>query len=570
MASDVSSPAPQQHEAEEYDAAIVAADERMTKLWSDLRGLAEATTFFGEAATTASCEGKIDERDARMSMDWEALFGGDSGDDGDGGCVDIGCLPQPREQPVVTQPSSRSPSNSAPSAAVITPSTWQTIYFGGSDTEAGTRIRTICAGSSGAGVATAVARSDRTTCDKTRPSPDAFRLPPPQPQQAAATRDSRSANDGARDKSADPALRHAIDDIISGGRLSSLLGDGAAGDALHSGEGMLENERKVTLELREGVAQLRAKQHQKVVDQMNAQKRLEIKRREEENEKQFEAESARPLPPVPVTEVIFHRAVQTVVESRSESTQTVVSGDICIDAWLLDDIPGVTGSGRLGRKQPVQEAPPWGGGSGKKRRDRVGLKPKWESAVNVRKRPATAAGDTSPSRFEERCSLALSRHLSSLDTRQRQLVMDDWGAADGGFEGAELCIRIEVTAVAGGDCAERSTPILGGGNNESRQRFIPVQPQPLRQLRLYLGSPTSSVSVDRAGHRAGHLSLGWIKVDYDDNGCCQLPALCACVMYRERRSDKEETGTRRHFLHFSFRQAHGRIFRRACLDLRTA
>jgi hypothetical protein len=268
--------------------------------------------------------------------------------------------------------------------------------------------------------------------------------------------------------------------------------------------------------------------------------------------------------------------VQTVVDSRSESTQTVESGgDVYIDALLLDDHPGARGRRRQSsrKKGTAQEAPPWGAGGGRKRHNRVGLKPEWESASLLVGGPAVA-GSVLPlhpsqvlrvadgyastsgemSRFEERCALALSRHLSSLDARQRQLVMEDWGAADGGFEGAELCIRIEVTAVEGGASAERLKP-PGGGGNVYRQQFVPVQPQPLRQLRLCLGSPTSSST-----------GVGKIKVDYDEHGRCQLPALCACVVYREKRRSEEGVETCRLFLHFSFRKLeHGRIFRRACL-----
>jgi hypothetical protein len=61
-----------------------------------------------------------------------------------------------------------------------------------------------------------------------------------------------------------------------------------------------------------------------------------------------------------------------------------------------------------------------------------------------------------------------------------------------------------------------------------------------------------------------------------ETGHCQLPALCACVVYRERRkapppkthemwgSDAEEDTEQpcRHFVHFSFRD-HRRIFSHA-------
>lgn len=659
-----------QHEAEELDAAVMATDERMTQLWLDLRGLAEAastsTRAVPEVATSAWSDlvvvaegrthnlessgarvgslepdrgstrgieehGNERESDLRTSAYWEELFGGGGGSGGSSDCDNFEGPLQRREAPVIQ----------SGGGAVIIPSPWQINCFGGGDTEVGTRVHAVSAGSA----AVIAAPFDRTASHEKRlpaatTTSAGGRHPPPQPHATTTTTttmtsDSRSVDVGAvgrsdmkvpsTSKTSSAVLRHAIDDII-GGR---SLHNGVQGRrvALRDGESlavMLERERRVTLELREGVARLRAEKHQKAVDEVNAQRSLEnLKRREEEDERRSKAGFVRQLPPTPVSQVIFHRAVQTVGEFRSESTQTAEMDDVYIDASLLDHHPDVRGRGRQSRKKSTQRhAPPWGGGGGRKHHNRVEMKPDEESASllqrssamkgtaspllppgrfeEVRRHHGTsryessttnlessvaAAGNLPPlasqllrvdghvsssgemSRFEERCALALSRHLGTLDARQRQSVMDDWGAADGGFEGADLCIRIEVTAVEGGVSAQGLKPLgLGECNYDPQQQFIPVQPQPLRQLRFCLGSPaSSSVGV---GIVQGYVSLGWIKIDYDDHGHCQLPALCACVVYREKRwSEVDGVDACRHFLHFSFRRLeHRRIFRRACLQ----
>jgi len=55
-----------------------------------------------------------------------------------------------------------------------------------------------------------------------------------------------------------------------------------------------------------------------------------------------------------------------------------------------------------------------------------------------------ASGQLSLSRFEARCALALSRHLGGLDVERRREVLDDWGAAGGGFEGRAWRILLAV------------------------------------------------------------------------------------------------------------------------------
>ena len=109
------------------------------------------------------------------------------------------------------------------------------------------------------------------------------------------------------------------------------------------------------------------------------------------------------------------------------------------------------------------------------------------------------------------------------DVLEREALLDDWGAMGGGFEGAELCIRIEVD-----------------------DRLSPVEPQPLRQVKLYLALPKLH-------------SLGWVKMDYNEDGQCQLPAMGACVLLREKMRAYAGGGARRHFVQFSIRD-HKLIF----------
>ena len=670
------SSSPRHRKAEEFDAAVLAADERMAQLWLDLRGLTQAASSASngrEAESFASAdldEVKIDkqiesqslgaraaastleppdrespqgeqhdddgnESDGLASRCWEELFGGGGCNDGSSESKDFEIPPQPRQLPV-TQPSLRVPTSRYSTVNTdITRSSCHISCVGGSDTEVGTRMRAIDPGGSVDGVVVAALNAQRAR-GKTEPDSekhistttvDACGLPLSQKSQVMMMMTppgSRNIHNGAArsDKisqhlapkvmttTTNSVLREAIDNIISGGRQHMLRDGRSTTEGL---EAMLEREQRVTLELREGVARLRAEQHRKAVDEVNARRRLAHKQWEEEEEIRFKAESARQLPPVPVTDIIFHRAVQTVVECRSESTQTIESGAVFIDAELFDGHSGVGGRGRQSGKKYPPQVPPWGGGGGRKQCDRETKKPKpgresastlQHSVVNpqwllpemaeearrrrrrrregritncmqsnvaerlfplhpsqlLRNREGVVSTSNEVSRFEERCASALSRHLSSLDPKQRQMLMDDWGAADGGFEGAELCIRIEVTAVGSG---------LRSDDDNHGQQFVPVQPQPLRQLRLCLGSPASS-SAGVFG-KAGYMPLGWIKVDYDDFGHCQLPALCACVMYREKRGSSDEGGAEtceRHFLHFSFRKLeHGRIFRRACLHI---
>ena len=102
-------------------------------------------------------------------------------------------------------------------------------------------------------------------------------------------------------------------------------------------------------------------------------------------------------------------------------------------------------------------------------------------------------------------------------------MLDDWGAMGGSFDGAALCIRIEVD-----------------------DKLSTVEPQPLRQVKLFLALPKVR-------------SLGRVKVDYDEDGKCQLPAMGACVLLREKMRADSGISARRHFVQFSIRD-HRKIF----------
>ena len=619
----------QKQEAEELDAAISAADERISQLWSDLRGLAKptiSTHISSESGTTALfMQGGVQSSSAGLCASDRGLTpeqGYENEDDtivhvsealgipsGGGGTISerggfVGD-PQPQE-PSVTWPAPCSPNNNTRLDIC-----WQVRRCGGSETEVGTRIRANQTGYCRASVvgAPSVGTNSGDKCCSPVTSTTA-RFPLLQPWKTPSS-DSLSFDDcaeGRRDlelvstnQKNHLSLRRAIDHVLRGERSYTAHGHEISEGVLQSGGGMeqlLHRERRLTMKLKEGVAQLRAEQHRMAVNRVKARRSLEIKQRETEDEGRLQLE----VLPVPASDVIFHRAVQTLVESRSVSTQTADSVDVYIDEVLLDRNVCTRRCGRENRSNTiVHDAPPWVKNTGISRRkhhDRVGTKSEHASADMSTKRlgtvfgenvypcflpvgtddghmvqissrqslssrnvPSTAAcGSTSLhlgqffpiggsnstsdvlSRFEERCALALRRYVSSLDDRQRQVLMDDWGAGHGEFEGAELCIRIEVS-------------------NDTDQRFVPVQPQPLRQLRLCLGATTCNPNSSHAFH----LNLGWIKVDYDENGYCQLPPLCACVMYRVRkRCEEGDVEKWRHFVHFSFRKLeHGRIFRKA-------
>jgi hypothetical protein len=141
--------------------------------------------------------------------------------------------------------------------------------------------------------------------------------------------------------------------------------------------------------------------------------------------------------------------------------------------------------------------------------------------------------------------------------KKRRELLDDWGAVGGGFDGAELSVQIELTTMHADNIDVGG--IGGVVLTQGLTHFVPVQAQPLRRLKLCLGDPTTNVTV--AGQSA-HATLGWINVDYDENGMCDLPAFCGSVLYRRRISGGETETASRYFVRFSFRE-HARIFARA-------
>ena len=148
-------------------------------------------------------------------------------------------------------------------------------------------------------------------------------------------------------------------------------------------------------------------------------------------------------------------------------------------------------------------------------------------------------------------------HLETLTIKKRRELLDDWGAVGGGFDGAELSVQIELTTMHADNIDVGG--IGGMVLTQGLTNFVPVQAQPLRRLKLCLGDPTTNVTV--AG-RSAHTTLGWINVDYDENGMCDLPAFCGSVLYRRRISGGETETASRYFVRFSFRE-HARIFARA-------
>ena len=92
-----------------------------------------------------------------------------------------------------------------------------------------------------------------------------------------------------------------------------------------------------------------------------------------------------------------------------------------------------------------------------------------------------------------------------MDAKTRRKALEDWGASDGKFSSAKLFLRIEVMMVSEDECETGGV----GGLMLRRESscFIPVQPQPLRRLKLCVGGAVGSGP-------AAHATLGWIEVDY--------------------------------------------------------
>lgn len=442
-------------EAADLDAAVLAADERLVDLFSDLKSLvARSDAERKEAAESRRSEaGKM-----TASTDWDELLGCDKES------VDDEDAPQPRRTPIA-RPTSREPTRR------VSFSPWTIDSLAAGETKTATR----------------------TT--------------------------NRAKKVGGQKLT----LRRAVEDILRAdwGRVGTLT---PGEDVLD----MVRREKEATKELRR---------------EMN----LLLDRR------RVDALAARPP--------------QNTISSDSRHSAWKPAADdvVFIDPSLLEgDGTGVRRS-RAGKQSGVRA--PWGGGGG---RIRQGASP---ASGKLWPRGSTVTQSTPPwlpfgyrrpadpsvrlSRFEERCASAVRAHLETLTIKRRRELLDDWGAVGGRFDGAELSVQIELTAM------HADNVNVGGVGGmvltQGSTHFVPVQAQPLQRLKLCLGDPTTNVVV--AG-RSAHATLGWINVEYDENGMCDLPAFCGSVLYRRRVSGGETETASRYFVRFSFRE-HARIFARA-------
>ena len=443
-------------EAADLDAAVLAADERLVDLFSDLKSLvARSDAERKEAAESRRSEaGKM-----TASTDWDELLGSEKESDDDDEDA-----PEPRRTPIA-RPTSREPSRR------VSFSPWTIDSLAAGETKTATR----------------------TT--------------------------NRAKKVGGQKLT----LRRAVEDILRAdwGRVGTLT---PGEDVLD----MVRREKEATKELRR---------------EMN----LLLDRR------RVDALAARPP--------------QNTISSDSRHSAWKPAADdvVFIDPSLLEgDGTGVRRS-RAGKQSGVRA--PWGGGGG---RIRQGASP---ASGKLWPRGSTVTQSTPPwlpfgyrrpadpsvrlSRFEERCASAVRAHLETLTIKRRRELLDDWGAVGGRFDGAELSVQIELTAM------HADNVNVGGVGGmvltQGSTHFVPVQAQPLQRLKLCLGDPTTNVVV--AG-RSAHATLGWINVEYDENGMCDLPAFCGSVLYRRRVSGGETETASRYFVRFSFRE-HARIFARA-------
>ena len=443
-------------EAADLDAAVLAADERLVDLFSDLKSLvARSDAERKEAAESRRSEaGKM-----TASTDWDELLGSEKESDDDDEDA-----PEPRRTPIA-RPTSREPTRR------VSFSPWTIDSLAAGETKTATR----------------------TT--------------------------NRAKKVGGQKLT----LRRAVEDILRAdwGRVGTLT---PGEDVLD----MVRREKEATKELRR---------------EMN----LLLDRR------RVDALAARPP--------------QNTISSDSRHSAWKPAADdvVFIDPSLLEgDGTGVRRS-RAGKQSGVRAH--WGGGGG---RIRQGASP---ASGKLWPRGSTVTQSTPPwlpfgyrrpadpsvrlSRFEERCASAVRAHLETLTIKRRRELLDDWGAVGGRFDGAELSVQIELTAM------HADNVNVGGVGGmvltQGSTHFVPVQAQPLQRLKLCLGDPTTNVVV--AG-RSAHATLGWINVEYDENGMCDLPAFCGSVLYRRRVSGGETETASRYFVRFSFRE-HARIFARA-------
>ena len=496
-------------DADDLEAAVSAADARMERLWKDLRVLVERTSSRTTRPRGARPPpGATSERSGlaaaklTASTDWDELFGGTGDDASDGEHP-----PEPRRVPSAN-PTSRGPRVAA--VPSVSPSPRLVCTLSGSETVAATR--------------TMLARE-------------------------ITPRPTSSDDAGA-------TLRRAVEDILRAEDGRARLGGGGGGGDVETRarandddpnpedafEETLRREKRATRELREGMARM-----------------LERRRRDA-----AAAIAAEPSPSPTPADVVFHRGAQTDPPRRTRFD------DVFIDPSLTDGQDHAIARGRAGKGATagagwVRAGARSLGGSAAAAGPRLRPRQPLGSTAATRGRGGRAnaprpsrttwAADDDLSAFEEGCAAALWRHLESLDITRRRAALSSWGAADGAFARAQMCVRVELMLVSGGETdgvdAEGRACLLRQGS----RRFAPVQAQPLRRVRVCAGGVAES-----SAH--GFVPLGWIDVDYDENGRCGLPPLRACVVYRTRVAGGETEAACRHFAHFPLRE-HAPVFARA-------
>jgi hypothetical protein len=564
-------------DADALDAAVAAADVRVEQLFADLRRQADgrnpAVRRAWDAETAASSWLRPKPRPTPAPPpadrdDWwyDHLFGDGNGEPSDSDAD----APEPR-QPSVATPAPRVRG----SVNLLTPSPWLFNSFGGGDVEVATRFQ----------LSEGVTAVTDHVLGSSTPSRGNERRAGTVRREDDAGRSTRTPRRLAR---VNQSLRRAIDDIVGGEieRRDSGFDASTPREERDDVDEMLERERRVTENLRDGVAAMRATERRRASADANA--RVEARRAKEKKQRASEAdrimraEAKKPDPPVPRARVVFHRASQTEFSHRRRpaSTQTVYIHPSLIESF--------------------EKRPPWGGGAGGSRRWQVrnqvaAVAPRPTLKPTVARVSVGVGSDAPPSKsprrvkfspevfhegggaselaaesdaviepirdaaplsgFEERCAVAISTYLVSLDARRRAFVLNDWGASDGRFDGAELCVRVDVQPSADGGILVQTS------KHAPPERFVPIDPQPLRALRLCLSTP---LSKRRGDANVAPTSLAWIRIDHDEHGSMDLPKLCASMLYRERAKDDDEGKSlpRGYFVNFSFKE-HARVFRHA-------
>ena len=444
-------------EVDDLDAAVSAADERLSDLFSDLKTLVASSDAERKHIARGRRHPSMDAGRMTASTDWDELFGTPERTPSEED------PPEPRRKPI-TRPTSREPRS---------PSFWTIDSLSGGESPYATR-----------------GMNPTKKTDKNL------------------------------------TLRRAVEDILSadGGRAGKCLPGEDVQDTVRK-------EKEVTKQLRRQMNQM-----------------LERRRSDEKTTSQ--------TPPNATSSYANYH----------EGNPRHVSWKVADDVVFID--PSLLEGNDVGARRRKQSGArvPWGGGGGRNRQDTAPpTKELWPRGPINGAPPWLLPGYRPPddpsvtlSRFEERCASALRCHLETMNIKKRREQLGDWGAVGGGFDGAELSVQIELMAI------QDTTGVKPGGVGgmvlqQGSMRFVPVQPQPLRKLKLFLGDPTSNAVF---GGRAAHVCLGWINVDYDENGMCDLPPFCRSVLYRRRINGGETDTASRYFVHFSIRE-HARVFARS-------